>query len=98
MYTDKSFVRAVSYLRDIIVMQLRDVPRSNISMLFEFEGKRKDTSLVIMRSFQYFCEYRKYANLSRVFTESFWYYSSITIHSGIITLHSLPSQKYAISE
>ena len=27
--------------------------------LFEFEGKRKDTSLVIMRSFQYFCEYRR---------------------------------------
>ena len=24
---------------------------------FEFEGKHKDTSLVIMRSFQYFCEY-----------------------------------------
>ena len=26
---------------------------------FEFEGKRKDTSFVIMRSFQYFCEYRR---------------------------------------
>ena len=30
-----------------------DIPK------FEFEGKRKDTSLVIMRSFQYFCEYRR---------------------------------------
>ena len=27
--------------------------------LFEFEGKRKDTSLIILRSFQYFCEYRR---------------------------------------
>ena len=26
---------------------------------FDFEGKRKDTSLVITRSFQYFCEYRR---------------------------------------
>ena len=26
---------------------------------FEFEGKRKDTSLVIMRSFQYFSEHRR---------------------------------------
>ena len=27
--------------------------------LFKFEGKRKDTSLVIMRTFQYFCEHRR---------------------------------------
>ena len=27
--------------------------------VFEFEGKRKDTSLVITRSFQYFCEHRR---------------------------------------
>ena len=32
---------------------------SNTKEVFEFEGKRKDTSLVIMRSFQYFCEYRR---------------------------------------
>ena len=33
-------------------------------ILFEFEGKRKDTSLVIMRSFQYFCEYRRQLRIS----------------------------------
>ena len=27
--------------------------------VFEFESKRKDTSLIIMRSFQYFCKYRR---------------------------------------
>ena len=31
----------------------------SVYIYFEFEGKRKDTSLVIMRSFQYFCEYRR---------------------------------------
>ena len=33
-----------------------------LNVLFGFEGKRKDTSLVIMRSFQYFCEYRRQLN------------------------------------
>ena len=30
-----------------------------LKFIFEFEGKRKDTSLVITRSFQYFCEHRR---------------------------------------
>ena len=50
-----SFFQGNIFYQFLIVIRIK-----SFSLLsFEFEGKRKDTRLVIMRSFQYFCKHRR---------------------------------------
>ena len=46
----------------IIFPEVKIGMKYNNTNFFNFESKRKDTSLVIMRSFQYFFEYRHQLN------------------------------------